>query len=142
VTFVLATPELDELNQLIQEASQLFMESSTWDEFVPKVRDARGDFHLAAGKVPHPSVHLLNQFRIVGVPVSCSSTPWSFSQKETALTHGPHQSARQRIHLLRQDFVDMIRKGKWIFPPARILLNELQLRLGPLGVVPQRDRQP
>jgi hypothetical protein len=36
----------------------------------------------------------------------------------------------------------MIRKGQWTLLPARLVLNELQLRLSPLGVVHQRDRRP
>jgi hypothetical protein len=36
----------------------------------------------------------------------------------------------------------MIRKGQWTLLPARLVLNDLQLQLSPLGVVPQRDRRP
>jgi hypothetical protein len=36
----------------------------------------------------------------------------------------------------------MIHKGNWIVLPARLVLHEPQLRLSPLGVVPQRDRRP
>jgi hypothetical protein len=104
-------PEPEELDHLIQEASQLFSESSTWNEFVPKVRDVRGDFHPNVGKVPNPAAHLLNHFKIGGAPVACSGTPWYFAQKAAALTCGPHQSARQHVPFLRQEFVDMIRKG-------------------------------
>jgi hypothetical protein len=138
----IVSPAPNELNQLINEASQLFLDSSTWEDFVPKVRDTGGDFATTVGKIPHPSAHLLNRFRIGGDPVACSGTHWSFAQKAAALTRGPHQSSRQHIPFLRQEFVGMIRKGHWTFLPARLVLNELQLRLSPLGVVPQHDRQP
>jgi hypothetical protein len=36
----------------------------------------------------------------------------------------------------------MIRKGQWTLLPALLVLDDLQLRLSPLGVVPQRDRRP
>jgi hypothetical protein len=36
----------------------------------------------------------------------------------------------------------MIRKGQLTILPARLVLDELQLHLSPLGVVPQRDRRP
>jgi hypothetical protein len=137
-----AMPQPDELDHLIREASQLFSESSTWDEFVPKVRDPRGDFHRDVGKIPHPAAHLLNRFRVGGAPVACSGTPWSFNKKAAALLRGPHQSAKQHVPFLRQEFVDMIRKGQWTLFPARLVLNKLQLRLIPLGVLPQRDRRP
>jgi hypothetical protein len=74
--------------------------------------------------------------------VACSGTPWSFNQKAAALLRGPHQSAKQHVPFLRKEFVDMIRKGQWTILPARLVLNELQLRLSPLGVVPRRDRRP
>jgi hypothetical protein len=73
--------------------------------------------------------------------VACSGNPWSFAQKAAALTRGPHQSALHHISFLRQEFVDMIRKGQWNLLPARLVLDDLQLRLSPLGVVPQRDRR-
>jgi hypothetical protein len=133
---------LEDLDALIQEASDLFKTSSSWDEFVPKARDAWGDFHPNVGQVPHPAAHLLNRFRLSGAPVARSGTPWTFTQNAAALTRGPHQSARQHIPFLRQEFVDMIRKGQWTLLPVRLVLNKLQLRLSPLGVVPQRDHTP
>ena len=36
----------------------------------------------------------------------------------------------------------MIKKGHWTVLPARLLLDQPDLRLSPLGVVPQRDRRP
>jgi hypothetical protein len=44
---------LDEVDTLIQEASNLFQRT-------------RGDFHPDVGKVPHPAAHLINCFRIAG----------------------------------------------------------------------------
>jgi hypothetical protein len=134
--------EPDELDRLVQEAAELYNTSDSWDDFVPKVRDSRGDFHQHVGKIAHPAAHLLNRFRLGGAPVTCKGTPWTFAQKAAALFRGPHQSANLHIPFLRQEFVDMIRKGQWTLLPARLVLDELQLRLSPLGVVPQRDRRP
>jgi hypothetical protein len=36
----------------------------------------------------------------------------------------------------------MIQKGHWVLLPAPMVLDEENLRLSPLGVVPQRDRRP
>jgi hypothetical protein len=60
--------------------------------------------------------------------------------KAAALTRGPRQSAMQHIPFIRQQFVNMTRKGQWTLIPARLVLNEIQLRISPLGEVPQRDR--
>jgi hypothetical protein len=40
------------------------------------------------------------------------------------------------------EFVDMLKKGQWILLPANLVLKNHNLRLSPLGVVPQRERQP
>jgi hypothetical protein len=133
---------LDELDTRVQEASILFQSSASWEDFVPKVRDARGDFHPDVGKVPHPAAHLLSHFRISGDPVTCSGVPWTFVQKAAALTRGPHQSARQYLPFLRQEFIDMIRKGQWTLLPDHLVFHEPQLCLSPLGVVPQRGHRP
>jgi hypothetical protein len=46
------------------------------------------------------------------------------------------------VDFLCGEFVDMIQKGQWILLPSKLLLNNRNLRLSPLGVVPQRDRRP
>jgi hypothetical protein len=46
------------------------------------------------------------------------------------------------INFLRQEYVDMIRKGQWVLLPARLILGEKKPKLSPLGVVPQGDRRP
>jgi hypothetical protein len=56
------TKVMDELDQLIQESSNMFQSSAKRDEFVPKVRNARRDFHFKVGNVPHDVAHLLNRF--------------------------------------------------------------------------------
>jgi hypothetical protein len=74
--------------------------------------------------------------------VATKSEPWSLKQKLAALNRGSHQSSSQHAEFLCRDFMDMINKGQWIFLPARLLMDARNLRLGPLGVVPQRDHHP
>jgi hypothetical protein len=74
--------------------------------------------------------------------VATSSAPWSLQQKLAALERGSHQSAKQHVDFLCGEFVDMIKKGQWILLPANLVLNNGNLRLSPLGVVPQRERRP
>jgi hypothetical protein len=45
-------------------------------------------------------------------------------------------------NFFRDEFVNMTDKGQWVVLPARLVLNQTNLRLSPLGVVPQRDRRP
>jgi hypothetical protein len=46
------------------------------------------------------------------------------------------------VDFLCGEFVYMIQKGQWILLPSKLLLNNRNLRLSPLGVVPQRDCRP
>jgi hypothetical protein len=68
--------------------------------------------------------------------------PWSRQRKDEALTRGSHQSALLHTDLLCDEFVDMIHKGQSVLLPERLVMDEKNLRLSPLGVVPQRDRRP
>jgi hypothetical protein len=68
--------------------------------------------------------------------------PWDDKKKREALQQGSHQSALQHEGFLCEDFLDLIRKGQWVLLPADLVLQEPNLRLSPLGVVPQRERRP
>jgi hypothetical protein len=68
--------------------------------------------------------------------------PWNLEQKRQALERGSHQSSKQHIGFLCEDFVDLMRKNQWVLLPADMVLHEPNLRSSPLGVVPQRDRRP
>jgi hypothetical protein len=68
--------------------------------------------------------------------------PWSLDRKLSVLQQGGHQSAKQHLDFLCGKFVDMIHKGQWILLPAHMVLSDPNLRLGPLGVVPQLGRRP
>jgi hypothetical protein len=68
--------------------------------------------------------------------------PWNLEQKQQALKRGSHQSAKQHSGFLWEEFVDIMRKNQWVILPADLVLHEPNLRLSPLGVVPQRDRRP
>jgi hypothetical protein len=67
---------------------------------------------------------------------------WSRQRKDEALKRGSHQSALLHTDFLCEEFVDMIHKGQWVLLPARLVLDENNLQLSPLGVVPQRDWRP
>jgi hypothetical protein len=79
---------------------------------------------------------------VSGAPIATKSVPWTWQQKQEAIRRGPHQSAHQHVDFLRQEYVDMIHKGQWVLLPVRLILGEKNLKLSPLGVVPQRDRRP
>jgi len=65
--------------------------------------------------------------------------PWTKSQKISAIKWGAHKSAKEH---LREEYTDFCNKWFWTILPADLVLDELSLRLSPLGCVPQRDRRP
>jgi hypothetical protein len=67
--------------------------------------------------------------------------PWSLDRKLSTLQRGGgHQSAKEHVDFLCGELVDMIHKGQWVLLPAHMVLSEPNLRLRPLGVVPQLGR--
>ena len=72
-----------------------------------------------------------------GAPVIIKTAPWTRGQITRAIKWGPHKLAKEHIAFLREEFVDMIRKGHWTLLPAIMVDGELVLQLSPLGVVPQ-----
>jgi hypothetical protein len=97
---------------------------------------------LANLQFKHPAKRLLNQYKIHGVPVKVSTQPWTPQQLDQAIARGPHQSCKEHLAFLSDEFVDMIEKGQWTILPYSAIRDFLHLRLSPPGVVPQRDRRP
>jgi hypothetical protein len=48
----------------------------------------------------------------------------------------------QHTDFFCDEFVDMIQNGQWVLFPAQLVLDEKNLQISPLGIVPQRDRRP
>jgi hypothetical protein len=84
----------------------------------------------------------LDQLRVRGATVATKTAPWYLQHKLTALERGSCQSANQHVDFLCEELINMVNKGKWVLLPALVFLEERNLCLSPLGVVPQRDRRP
>jgi hypothetical protein len=125
----------------VLDASARLSASSTWEHFVQSSRSA-SDLAPTVRDLPHPASHLLDHLRKVGAPVITGTLPWTQDRKRAALRRGPHKSAKDHTTFLRAEFTDMINKGHWTLLPAAQVLHLRDLRLSPLGVVPQRDRRP
>jgi hypothetical protein len=50
--------------------------------------------------------------------------------------------AHQHIPFLQTKFVDIIHKGQWILLPASLVVNDPNLHLSTLGIVPPQDHSP
>ena len=139
----LGSPRLldDRLGKLIASSAQCLASSSTWTQFV---QSSRPHHHLSATvqKLPHRAAPLLDQLRNQGAPVVFSTPAWTPERLQACLDRGPHSSARDHAAFVRDEMADFVEKGFWTVLPYRLVQHLPNLRLSPLGVVPQRDRRP
>lgn len=131
----------DALDDLVDNAANALKDSTSWKDFFLRQRDDRNDWG-AVEELQHDARHLLTHYKKHGVPVVMHGKPWNKGQKAAALERGPHQSAKEHIPFLREEFCDMIEKGHWVLLPADLVIDRPELRLSPCGVVPQHDRRP
>ena len=100
------------------------------------------DFPTDIKNLPHPAGPLLDYLRCHGAPVKTTTAPWSQAQKDEAILRGPHQSALLHTEFLEEEMADMAAKGQWLVLPYELLRHLPQLRISPIGVVPQHERRP
>ena len=83
-------------------------------------------------------------YKEAGVPVvpTPESIPWNQGKRDAALARGCHKSALEYIEFLRSEFTNMIKRKQWVLLPADLVMDQPNLQLSPLGVVPQRDQRP
>ena len=55
---------------------------------------------------------------------------------------GPHKSAKDHIPFVCQEMADFQAQGYWTILPYHAVRHLPNLRISPLGVVPQRERRP
>ena len=130
----------DRLGKYIKTATASFLSARNWSEFISKQRGQR-EIPSAVSQLPHPAAPLLSRIGSTGVPVLLNTTPWTPAQKLVAITRGSHQSAKLHMDFLREEMADMVDQQFWVVIPYDLVANHPNLRLSPMGVVPQRDRR-
>lgn len=132
--------ETDDLGKLAQQAAARLQQIS----FRDLCQEARGPscIHPRVGTIDHPAGAYLSRLRRVGVPVLQSTPPWSRQRRLRALRRGCHKSAKGYESFLRQEMAQMVTAGQYLVLPASLVLDLPNLRLSPMGVVPQRERRP
>lgn len=100
------------------------------------------DLHPNVGTLPHPAAPLLDDIRTQGVKATFDTPDWTLQQRQDALDRGAHRSATEHLEFVREEFAEFVKKGYWIVLPARAVMHLIQLRLSPLGVIPQAERRP
>ena len=128
-----------ELGECIARDSRLLKQLG-WKAFVKRKRP-RSDI-ASLENVDHPARDLLKFYKNRGAPVKFKTPPWGRPRVLRALKRGPHQSCREHVDFLHEEFADMVAKGQWVVLPAADVLDLPGLRVSPSGVVPQVGRRP
>jgi hypothetical protein len=112
-----------------------------WDAYVAS---ARGISDIAAhvGRLHHPAARYLNYLRVSGAPSKQRTAPWPRSRRDAAMERGAHQSAKLHREFLYEEMADMVDKAQWVVLPYSLVDHYPQLRISPIGVVPQHERRP
>lgn len=71
-----------------------------------------------------------------------ATLPWSDDTKRRAVVRGPHRSSDGEREFVAKEMLDFCRQGYWLVLPYSVVKDWPNLRISPLGVVPQRDRRP
>lgn len=131
---------MDELSKCIaRDAAQV--NSLGFGTFVQQ-RRGPGDFASLKKVRGHPAHHLLKHYKNHGAPVALRTAPWTRQQIAEAMTRGSHKSALEYLDFLREEMKDMVEKAQWTVLPYHIASQLKNLRISPLGVVPQHGRRP
>ncbi len=131
---------MEELGAYVDRTVSLIKKRG-WHAAITVLR-GRSNLHPNVKELPHPAAPLLDRMRRNGVPVVLQSSPWTEVEKQSRFIRGPHKSALEYSEFLATEFLDFCRKGYWMLLPYELVRDMPELRLSPIGVVPQRERRP
>ena len=133
--------KLDALGEFIKVDTDFYIDHGSWTDLF-HARKGRSNFHDNLLHLRHRAAPLLQQYSKRGVPVLISTKPWTLQQKDAAIRRGNHPSAHAFTDFLRSEMQEMRSKGMFIVLPYSLLRHQPQLKISPLGCVPQRERRP
>ena len=137
---VVPVPQFARLGKHIRAASRLFT-ANGWHHLVEVTRGPSALAPSVQG-VPHPARHLLRHLRQHGAPVKRRDSPWTAEAVKEAAVRGCHASAQNHREFLYEELSDMIDQGQWLVLPFKLVQHLPNLRISPIGVVPQHERRP
>jgi hypothetical protein len=133
-------PGLDRLGKQAIRDEKLLLQHRT---LLDLLRQRRGQGNLTTlQNIAHPARHLVHHLATTGAPVLFRTPPWTQQQKDDAIARGPHQSSHQYVEFLREELADMVDRATWLVLPYHRLRELRDLRVSPMGVVPQHERRP
>ena len=108
------------------------------------VRQARGPSNISPDVrgLPHKAARLLEHLHCRGASVPTATPPWARQQRDCATLRGAHQSSLAEHEFVYSEMVNFCNQGYWMVLPYSAVQQLPNLRISPLGVVPQRDRRP
>ena len=112
-----------------------------WEGLVTEVR-GKSNMTETVGTIPHKAARALDHLRRRGASVPTSTPPWTQAQFDQAAARGSHQSAAAHVDFVCEELLEFCQQGYWLVLPLVVVRAWHNLRLSPLGVVPQRDRRP
>ena len=136
----LAKPLHDELGKMILDDVVALNKYPTLVEYF-RARQGRGNF-ADLQRIQHPAKRLLRHIGSRGAPVLLTSSPWTTDRRDDAVRRGPHKSAIEFQEFLRTEMADMVAKATWSVLPYSKVKHLPNLRVSPIGVVPQHGRRP
>ena len=112
-----------------------------WRRFVLKFR-GKSNLQASVRRLPHRAARLLYHLATRGASVPTATAPWTRERRDEAVLRGPHQSSEGERAFVAQEMLDFCQQGYWVVLPYDMVADWPNLRVSPLGVVPQRDRRP
>ena len=110
------------------------------------VQQTRGRSNISPDvrRLPHKAARLLEHLRRRGASVvpTTSTPPWTPQQRESAIQRDPHQSFMAERDFVYAEMAEFCNQGYWLVLPYSAVQHLPNLRILPLGVVPQRNRRP
>ena len=141
---VLSEAQSENLSEYIVRDSSRLLDVGF--EQLVRERRKRSNFHPQVRKLRHRAARLLDHLHKRGANVTLSTPPWDDTRLESTIRRGPHKSANEYADFLQEELLDFVQKGFWMILPVRLLkkykMLYKNLRVSPMGMVPQRARQP
>jgi hypothetical protein len=130
----------DALGKYVEDMARKF-EQTGWHGVLRRTRN-RGDLRPVIENSHQPAIGLLKHLGKHGTPVLMHTPPWSAELRKERLDCGSHKSCEEHFSFLCEEMLDFALSGFWTLLPYRLVKDMVNLRLSPLGIIPQRNRRP
>ena len=128
----LMTPAVATLGKWARNA-EFRLKTLGWEDLVTKVR-GKSNTTETVGTISHKAARALDHLR-AHLNASLDPSP-------SRSGSGSHQSAAAHVDFVCEELLEFCQQGYWLVLPLAVVRAWHNLRLSPLGVIPQRDHRP